>query len=148
MGYMKHEAVIVTTWFGRDEPMPDMDAFRASIPEPFRPLVVGPVLSVTNGYYTYALLPDGSKEGWDDSDIGDAVREAFLDLFPERYSDGSSRHCWVHVAFGRDHRCEVGDTVEGVDAVVVRNDESPPPVRVVSTVMREIESVAAGEVAE
>lgn len=140
MGYMKHEAVIVTTWFGQHDRMPDMDAFRASIPEQFRPLVIGPVLSVTNGYYTYALLPDGSKEGWDDSDIGDEVRMAFLDLFPERYSDGSSRHCWVHVAFGADHRAEVGDTVEGVEAEVLNSDETPAPIRVVSTVMRQIGS--------
>lgn len=140
MGYMKYEAVIVTTWFGREHTMPDMDAFRASIPEDFRRLVIGPVLTVTNGYYTYALLPDGSKEGWDTSDLGNEIRQRFLDLFPERYEDGSSRHCWVHVAYGRDHRIEVGDTIEGGEGVVLRNDESPAPVKVVSTVMREIGS--------
>ena len=108
MGYIKHETVIVTTGIGDD--LPDIEAFRSSIPEPFRPLIVGPVQSVTNSYWTTVMLPDGSKEGWDTSDDGDEIRERFIALFGQRYADGSSVHAVVHVQFGEDYRVECGIT--------------------------------------
>lgn len=81
MGYIKHEVVYVITGTHRNGGLPDMDAFRASLPEEFRQLVVGPVDSPVNGYIQYVLLADGSKEGWDTSDEGDEIRDRFLALF-------------------------------------------------------------------
>lgn len=86
--------------------MPDVDAFRASLPAEWQPLIVGPVGSITNDYWTFAFLPDGSKEGWDTSDRGDEYREQFEDLFSFRYEDGSSPFDVVHVRFGDDERYE------------------------------------------
>jgi hypothetical protein len=83
---MAHDVVLVTSIIPGDRD-PDMDAFRASLPEEWRPLVVGPVRSITNGYGFYAFLPDGSKEGWDTSDKGDEYREQFVALFASGYFD-------------------------------------------------------------
>ena len=91
MGYIKHDSVIVVISDILDTgQMPDVDAFRQSLPEEWRSLIVGPIQAVVNGYVTYAFLPDGSKEGWALSDRGDEYRDAFIELFNVGYSDGSS----------------------------------------------------------
>jgi hypothetical protein len=92
VGYTKHDAVIATV-LGMD--MPDIDEFRASLPARIRHLVIGPVDDVAgNGYATYAFMPDGSKEGWPQSDAADEARERFKALFAEGR--------WVHVVYGGD----------------------------------------------
>jgi hypothetical protein len=106
VGYIQHDAVIMTV--SSYQPGPDIDAFRESIPEEFRRLVIGPVEAVTNGYRHYVLLPDGSKEGWDTSNAGDEIRERFTGLFGERYDDGSSPQQGVHVTYGGDYAYESG----------------------------------------
>lgn len=100
MGYTKHDAVIVTTGAWRKGGLPDVDAFRASMPEEFRPLVVGPIDAAVNGYVSYAFLPDGSKEYWSESDLGDTLRAQFVGLFAEL-----GDHV-VAVSFGGDYRSE------------------------------------------
>ncbi|MEU8136055.1 hypothetical protein [Streptodolium elevatio] len=100
MGYIKHDAVIVTTAEWRDGGLPDIDAFRRSLPEGFRPLVVGPIKAPLNGYVSYAFLPDGSKEYWEDSDLGDVFRAQFVGQFTA-LSDNV-----VAVSFGGDYRTE------------------------------------------
>lgn len=78
MGTIIHDAVLVVI---DSDSAPDVSAFRDSLPEEFRPLVVGPVAGVANGTVSFAFLPDGSKEGWPDSDDGDRYRAQFLELF-------------------------------------------------------------------
>jgi hypothetical protein len=98
MGYTRHNAVIVTAAGAvmrgerRDVPVPapDVEAFRESLPEKWRRLVTGPVRSVAEDYETWAFLPDGSKEGWEDSRLGDEFRQRFIDLFAFAHEDGSS----------------------------------------------------------
>ena len=111
MGYIAHDAVIVTVSdyvYGREmDPRPKLEAFRASLPEEWRPLIIGPVPSLTNGYDTYVFLPDGSKEGWDTSDQGDKYREEFLAIFSPRYDDGSSPFDWVELTYGGDFEAEL-----------------------------------------
>jgi hypothetical protein len=114
MGYMAHDAVIVTTADHRPGGLPDIEAFRQSIDPRFRHLVVGPVPSMINGYVSYAFLPDGSKEGWDASNCGDEIREAFKALFRQLYEDGSSTDHLIHVRFGGDHGREYGPRIEAV----------------------------------
>jgi hypothetical protein len=100
MGYMAHDAVIVTiSDFGE---RPDVAAFRQEMPKGFQQLVVGPIPSVTNGYSTYVFAPDGSKEGWGDSDIGDEWRQRFVALFSDGFADV------VTVRWGGDFGQEVG----------------------------------------
>jgi hypothetical protein len=108
VGYIAHDAVLVTAsdYVLDSKPggigMPDVDAFRASLPEEWRQLVIGPVGSVVNGYLSYAFLPDGSKEGWDTSDRGDEYRRQFAALFSAGYEDGSSPFDVVTVRYGGD----------------------------------------------
>jgi hypothetical protein len=122
MSYMKHDAVIVT--------FPDFAASRvhiagfvASMPERFRPLIVGPIPSVINDYVTYVFAPDGSKEGWTDSKDGDRWRERFVRLFDFAYDDGSSPFNVVAVSFGGDQVWEAGG------ARIEYQHPAPPPSR-------------------
>jgi hypothetical protein len=61
----------------------ELEGFRASLPgDDWRALVIGPVPAVIESNPWVAFLPDGSNEGWADSDLGDELRERFLNLFP------------------------------------------------------------------
>lgn len=102
MGYIKHDSVLVVVNDYVPGQMPDVEAFRQSLPEEWRPLVVGPIPAVVNGYVTYAFLPDGSKEGWPPSDRGDEYRNAFVELFDHGYRDGSSPFEVTRVRHGGD----------------------------------------------
>ncbi len=106
MGSIRHDAVIVTTSEFRPGGLPDVDAFRDSLPEHFRSLVVGPVHAAFNGYVSYAFLPDGSKEGWAPSDECSEYRARFAELFSHQHSDGSTPDEVVSLSFGEDHRDE------------------------------------------
>lgn len=108
MGYIKHEAVVVTS-FRAAELERVCEHFRQQMPEGFKQLLVGPIRPVVNGDATYFLAPDGSKEGWQDSETGDALRADFIaalkderDLFPDI----------VHISYGGDHGHEIGTRVE------------------------------------
>jgi len=109
MGYTRHNAIIVTAagyaldgQFGITAP--DIDSFRQSLPEKWQRLIIGPVQSIINDYRSFVFLPDGSKEGWEDSELGDKYRERFLDLFSFAYDNGSSPYdvLVVDARFGGD----------------------------------------------
>jgi hypothetical protein len=104
MGRIVHNAIVVTTVDFRPGGLPDIDAFRASLPEDFRQLVVGPVPGVMNGYVSYAFLPDGSKEGRAASNEGDDYRARFAALFDQSFTDGDGHEDIAAIAFGPNHR--------------------------------------------
>lgn len=123
MGVINHNAVIATT-YGKDH----FDKMKAWIDqlrlEPStggldlkRLFVFGP--GIVNDYHTIVLLPDGSKEGWPESEKGDNLRKLFIDrLNAEAFSDdeefedappqkvgdqeiyGCSSWDWIEVSFG------------------------------------------------
>ena len=106
MGTIYHDAVLITGYSSRAAERPDVEAFRASLPESFRQLVIGPIDGAVNGYVTFAFLPDGSKEWWDTSDAAEVARAAFVSLFdPARWDV-------VAVRYGTDWTREHGATVE------------------------------------
>lgn len=109
MGRIVHDAIVVTTTDYRPGGLPDIDAFRASLPEEFRPLVIGPIPAPLNNYVSYAFLPDGSKEGWGASNEADECRQRFIALFSQQYSDGSTHDDAVAISFGGDLRHEIND---------------------------------------
>ena len=98
MGVMNHNAVIVTTW--SDDRANELQAWIDEQNDRDRELIVR-AGSWVNGNHSFAVLPDGSKEGWSDSDEGDALRDRFIErLSQDDYEDGSSPWDWVEVGFG------------------------------------------------
>ena len=99
MGYMRHHAIIVTSF---DEDL--INEVHARAKEIF-PAVSEIVPSGINGYASFFIPPDGSKEGWSESDAGNERRELFIEyLISFRYEDGSSPLDWVEVQYGDDDR--------------------------------------------
>jgi hypothetical protein len=71
---------------------------------------------ITNGYRSFFVPPDGSKEGWGESDRGDSARDDFVEyLRAKENEDGSSYLSWVEVSYGDDN---------GGCAVVRHGDDS------------------------
>lgn len=96
MGYDRHHGIIVTT-FKKDY---IEDAHREA-----ERIFSTPVSEVCpesiNGWLSFFVPPDGSKEGWDESDKGDHERDVFVAwLEGQRYEDGSSRFAWIEVQYG------------------------------------------------
>lgn len=99
MGHMRHHAIVVTTW--NHELIDQAHAKAVELG-----MSVSNVTSeVTNGFRSFLVAPDGSKEGWDQSDQGDQQRDAFIEWLDEqRYEDRSTALDWVVVQFGDDNR--------------------------------------------
>jgi hypothetical protein len=97
MGYIVHHAIIITTWNGsRAETVADMATSMGL-------QVLGPSERVVNRYRSILICPDGSKDGWDESDAGDVRRDKFLAwLDTQRYEDGSSDLDWVEIRYSPD----------------------------------------------
>lgn len=98
MGYMRHHAIIVTSWSERI-----IEAHQKAL-EIFGDWEVTPIQRTrVNVYDTFFIGPDGSKEGWEDSDAGDRRRDEFVAwLDTQRYDDHSTWLKWAVVQYGDD----------------------------------------------
>lgn len=110
MGYMRHHAIIVTSW--KTEAL---EAAHRKARELFGPTSLSAsehvrvsdiIDSGMNGYHSFFVAPDGSKEGWQDSDEGDVQRDTFIAWLGANwtYDDGSTPFDWVEVQYGDDNR--------------------------------------------
>lgn len=93
MGYMAHHAIVVTSQ--HEKPIRDA---RISAINLFNHLVSPIIRSKINACESFFIAPDGSKEGWDDSNEHDEKRKEFkeeIDRF-DGYVD------MVEVRFGGD----------------------------------------------
>lgn len=102
MGYIRHHAIVVTGQHAWHEPsLADVfDARQAAVEAGCRLVteVVGPGV---NGTSSFLVAPDGSKEGWEESYIGDDARARFI-----KWLRGDNRHfSWAEVILGDDD-CE------------------------------------------
>lgn len=97
MGYMRHDAIVVTNWNTEAVRLAHSYAERCGLrPSP----VLGPFM---NGYASFLIPPDGSKEGWPESDEFDAQRSEWKQLIAENFGDEHRRWVsWVHVSFAGD----------------------------------------------
>lgn len=101
MSYVLHDAIIVTGY--------DLDVLTDLHKEVCKltRLNVSPILPSmvstggwepprnVNGYHTFVVIPDGSKEGWDESSTGDRERDAIRRLLHQYpYIE------WVEVRYG------------------------------------------------
>jgi len=114
MSYTRHHAIVATHWerdeleLIRDEAL-DMGCDVSQI-----------VRSTTNDYYSFMVAPDGSKEGWDESDDGDGRRDcvtASLDCagaewVEVEYCNSGPAAAVVRCSYGEDDAEAV--TVEGM----------------------------------
>jgi hypothetical protein len=97
MGYIRHHAIIVTS-FGSAY----INAAHAEARRLF-PYTTEIAVSPVNEYYSFLVPPDGSKEGWPESDESDANRDALIAwLDQQRCEDGSSNLDWVEVVYSHD----------------------------------------------
>jgi hypothetical protein len=97
MGYMRHHALIVTTW--------DFEKAKAAFVEAvgFGNTCTDIHKSSINDYHTFVVLPDGSKEGWKHSEDGDMARAELIQwLHEQRLEDDSSHYSWAEIMYGDD----------------------------------------------
>lgn len=100
MGYMRHHAIVVTSW--KTELL---QAAHAKATE-LGCTVTNVTDEVVNGYQSFLVAPDGSKEGWGGSDLGDKQRAELVEwLDQQRYDDGSTSLKWALVQFGDEDGC-------------------------------------------
>jgi hypothetical protein len=97
MSHPRHHAIVVTSW--DEELIGRAHAYALECCRHVTPIVG----SAVNRYSSFLIAPDGSKEGWADSELGDARRAAFVRWADaQRYEDGSSSLEWCEVAYGSD----------------------------------------------
>lgn len=96
MGYIMHDAVIVTAY-----KKSDIDVARTKATS-LKLAVSEVVASPTNGYLTFLIVPDGSKEGWADSDLGDQRRAKWLVWAESARKTSHVFIRYVHVRYGDD----------------------------------------------
>lgn len=88
MGTIEHQLTVITAtdYEGQDARVGrTIELLKEEMPAKFAALIVGPVPAVINGYVFWVMLPDGSKEGWEDSQEGEVWRLRFARLDP--YND-------------------------------------------------------------
>ena len=108
MGFLYHNAIIVLT-YSRER----AEAAYAKAFELFDGLAPVTAIAETpvNSDFTFAILPDGSKEGWEPSERGDAARDAMKAWFKEQcFEDGSCPFNWIEIGFGEDDARVVDDS--------------------------------------
>lgn len=93
MGYIRHEAIVVTAFDIEHLERARSLAIEAGLPVSER------VPSPVNSYQSFFVAPDGSKEGWVDSDRYEVARASFIKAMR---SDEQLYCDWVLVSFGGD----------------------------------------------
>lgn len=105
MGRHREHAVVVSSKYGARA---ITDAHTRAV-EIFGSRMVTPMArGVVNDCYSFLVGPDGSKEGWEDSDQGDRDRAKFVEYLETTDLD------WVEIQFGDD---------DGVTKVISDSDE-------------------------
>lgn len=94
MGYHIHHAIVVTSWDDKY-----LNVAHARAKEMFKHLVSNITGPGTNGFISFLIAPDGSKEGWDTSNEHDDQREEFCDWLDSEEELGVD---YFEAAFGGD----------------------------------------------
>ena len=98
MGYIRNHAIVVTGTYGGH-----VYTAHALAVEIFGNAVSSVTPPAVNHSESFFVAPDGSKDGWDESDDGNARRDRFKNwLRSIAYEDGSSPLSWVELYFGGD----------------------------------------------
>lgn len=105
MGYVRHHAIVVTGLRSQDIAAAREKAMDLGM------AVSAPVGPTTNGTLSFLIAPDGSKEGWSESNDGNGRREAFK-AWCRAHAD-----CYIHWA-----EVQYGDD-DGVSLLVDHSDQ-------------------------
>lgn len=97
MGYHAHHGIIVTGY--AQERVEKAHAEAGLIFDPRQ--VTSIAFADTNGYWSFLVGPDGSKEGWGESDKGDERRATFLAFLRGMWNADEFLN-WVEVRYGGD----------------------------------------------
>ena len=73
MGYMRHHAIIVTSW--NENHLREIRKYAKNL---FSHLTSEIVFATINGYGSFMIAPDGSKEGWITSNDYNDKRDMFI----------------------------------------------------------------------
>jgi hypothetical protein len=101
VGYIRHDAIVVTSFDAKYLRAARRKADALGLP------VSQIVTSYTNGYVSFLIAPDGSKEGWGASDAGDGARAAWKEWAHEQRKSEDLFIDWVHLSYAGD---DVNDT--------------------------------------
>lgn len=112
MGYICHHAIIVTGSI--DDYTEQAHKKAEEIFNEHGLKLVSPMWDgAWNCYRSFCIYPDGSKEGWEESDRAEKLRRAFIVwLKLQVYEDGSSPLDWALVQFGDEmgNNCLLDDS--------------------------------------
>jgi hypothetical protein len=101
MGYIRHHSIVITS---TDEDKLQ-EVYNKAIDLFKKGQVTNIIGPVINGYYSFFIGPDGSKEGWEDSDIGDKNREEIKKIINNYvYEDGSNFINYCEFFYGDDNK--------------------------------------------
>lgn len=115
MGYIKHDAIVVTA--GEKEQITAARKLALKLELE----ITDTVCTRSNGYYSFLIVPDGSKEGWEVSNEKNAARAKWIAAarncrsLPWDHKD-HFRVDWIAVRFGGDD--EMGYATDHCDAEV------------------------------
>lgn len=98
MGYIRHHAIIITAYKDSLLKKAHVEAERLGLPT--SPIVESHV----NGYLSFFIAPDGSKEGWEDSNKGDLRRRAFKEW---TFMQLSSSLDWIELSYDEDGKVAI-----------------------------------------
>lgn len=97
MGYIAHKAIIVTCFRKKDLKAIQDKAISIIGSE----LISDPIESTTNGYISFFVAPDGSKEGWEESEQVDRRLTQFCDWM-DAHDDKEPYGDYALVCYGGD----------------------------------------------
>lgn len=108
MGYIRHNAIVCTSGLEKVAEIAHKKAIKV-----FDGKVTSLVEGLTNQYFSFMVVPDGSKEGWEDSDDFDKRRNKFikwlethtLEEIDNTYKGTKVSECldYVEISFGGDN---------------------------------------------
>lgn len=106
MRNIKHHAVIITC---NDVKVIEtirnkaLEFYKLNMEASHSDKLVSPIMeSLINHYYTFTLIPDGSKEGYDASDDNDIIRKKIVDFMEPLTTSEEYHLSYVEVEFGAD----------------------------------------------
>lgn len=94
MGYIVHHTIIVTGWHGEENLLAAHGHARALFGKEMVSDISPPV---TNSYASFSVFPDGSKDGWEESNTANENRATLIAFLRKTYLD------WAEVRFGDEH---------------------------------------------